>query len=204
MIKEKVVQFPKRATADAVLPRPKLRFNTLTLHQDESNEELLQHYLEAEGLDKDARGLWIGYPNLKKASHNLISWIGVQWPDIDNVEVPAAFVAVKRAIHEVKNGLTRDEADKRLVIANFYTGLASITQSIAGYQLVGQTELSNLSWTYFEKKTDAWFKAEKIIGYDFLRIAGDQSNNTDGLKWKIRSSIASLGDMNIIHRFGGH
>lgn len=186
------------------MQRTKLRFDSIPSPVDKSNEELLYQYLEKEGLDKDAKGLWIGYPNLRKASLNLISWVGVQWPDIDHVESSAAFVAVKRAIHEVKNGLTRDEADKRLVIANFYTGLASITQSIAAYQLVGQTETCNLNWNYFDKKTDVWLKSEKIIGYEFVRIVGDQPMNTDGLKWKIRSSIASLGDMNIIHRFGGH
>lgn len=168
-----------------------------------SVEVELAAYLKEVGLEPDARALWMGYPNLKSTSMALLSWVGKEWPSLDNPKESSAFNAIASAILEVKAGLEAGETDRRFVVARFHNGLTSIAADICAYTAWGCKGTKAIDqWTPFHERFDNWMNNgdyDKVI-FAMKREANDMDRL--GLVWKMRAHIAPLHDVGVIHKFG--
>lgn len=162
----------------------------------------LEEVLEEEGLDKDARSLWVGYPNLKLAVMKLHEWIGPLWPTVKDPNESAWIAAVKRGIEEVKGGIQRQENDRVWVIANFHNGLASIAADINGYaawRCRGQKALDKLQ--PFETTFTEWSQEQGFDKIIFCPQARGPEADQFGVIWKMRAQIAPTRDLGVVHRY---
>lgn len=160
-------------------------------------------YLESIGLQADAKGLWIGYPGLKQSVERLITWVGIDWPSAERPSEPALFEAIERAVRLTKEGLARQETDRRFVIANFHNGLAHIARDIAGYVAWGCTSQKAIEqWEPFLMPFQTWCDESRFEKIIFTRVDSMNEIDMDGLLWKMRSTIASVHDVGVIHRYG--
>lgn len=166
-------------------------------------DEMTMSFLKDAGLDADARGLWIGYPNLKHSVDSLINWVGADWPSLQVPTEPALPRAIALAISTVKAGLARQEIQRRFVIANFHNGLSSIAKDLSGYCAWGCTSQKTVEqWEPFVQPFHTWCEAGSFDKVLFSRVEKANEIDPDGLIWKMRSSIAPLNDVGVIHRYG--
>lgn len=167
------------------------------------NLDGLEAYLAKQGMDQDARALWVGYPNLYQAVTLLLEWVTTIWPSKEVAEVPAVYAAVEKAILQVRNGLARNDNDRRFVIANFHNGLASIAHDINASVAWGcQGRKAVSKWVPFVDKFPAWAEGH---GFDKIIFSPRENLATEdhyGLVWKMRGHIAPTRDIGVIHRYG--
>jgi hypothetical protein len=162
----------------------------------------LLKYLEERGLDRDARGLWVGYSNLQQAVTRLQQWIGPHWPSQEDENDPAVFRAVVRGINSVKEGLLRGESDRRYVIANFHSGLAKIAADLTGFTAWGcsGSKASN-QFQPFDIKFSDWADAGKFDKVIFSPRSAVASDEICGTIWKMRAFIAPVRDIGVVHKY---
>lgn len=160
-------------------------------------------YLESMGLQADAKALWIGYPGLKQSVERLVAWVGIEWPSEKNPLLPAIFEAIELAVRSTKEGLERQETDRRFVIANFHNGLAHFARDIAGYVAWGCSSQKAIEqWEPFLIPFQVWCDTSRFDKIIFKRVDSMNEIDMDGLLWKMRSTIASVHDVGVIHRYG--
>jgi len=160
-------------------------------------------YLESKGLQADAKALWIGYPGLKQSVEQLVAWVGIDWPSEKNPSVPAIVEAIERAVRSTKEGLERQETDRRFVIANFHNGLSHIARDIAGFVAWGCSSQKAIEqWEPFLMPFQVWCDASRFEKIIFKRVDSMNDIDMNGLLWKMRSTIASVHDVGVIHRYG--
>lgn len=177
--------------------------HTLMLPSKLDASKEIDNYLESISLHADAKGLWMGYPNLKQSLELLSEWVSADWPSQDSPTQPAIFGALARAIGAVKEGLERKESDRRFMIANFHNGLTSIAKDISGFHAWGCTaQKAADQWEPFSQPFHTWCETghfEKIL---FVRVQNVNEFDLDGLIWKMRSRIAPMHDIGVMHRYG--
>lgn len=176
--------------------------HSVSLPLCEADAPDLSTYLEERGLDRDARGLWIGYANLQQAAQRLQHWIGPHWPSQEDEKDPAVFRAIVKAINDVKAGLLRGESDRRYVIANFHSGLAKIASDLTGFTAWGCTgsKASNQLQPFDIKFAD-WAEAGKFDKIIFSPRSAVSSDELCGTVWKMRAFIAPVRDIGVIHKY---
>lgn len=173
-----------------------------TIPQEDAAAALESH-LSAAGLDRDASSIWIGYPSLHQAAGSLLMWIGSRWPSTEDTTKSAAYEAIDRALTAVKDGLGRRESDRRLVIANFHNGLAAIAADISAFEAWGcLASRAVQQWIPFAQPFEKWIEEGKFDRVIFARRNDVNQNDKDGLIWKMRSSVAPVRDVGLMHRYG--
>lgn len=177
--------------------------HTLVLPSVRKVEEELRAHLNRVNLDADAMSLWIGYPNLAQSVGALGDWVGADWPSQEFPGQRALFVSVTRAISCVKEGLAREEYDRRLVIANFHNGLMDIAKDLAGYCAWGCTSQKTVEqWEPFALPFHTWCDTGRFDKVLFSRVEKINEFDQEGLIWKMRSCIAPIYDIGVSHRYG--
>lgn len=153
-------------------------------------------------LESDARGLWMGYPNLRHSVDLLMQWVGIEWPSVAKPSQPALVSAIAAAIMSVKNGLERQESDRRFVISNFHLGLATIATDLTGFCAWGCTKQKVMQqWEPFVEPFPKWCASGRFDRVLFSIEPNVNETSHDGLIWKMRGAIAPMHDLGIIHRY---
>jgi len=185
---------------DRFMPEFKL---SLAVPLEQHNGPSLADHLERVGLGRDARNLWVGYPNLQQSIFKLLEWIGPQWPSQNDAAIPAVFYAAEQAILAVKGGIEREESDRRYVIANFHNGLASLAAELESFAAWGCTEMRAIAqFRPFEERFDAWCESGGFDRVIFSPKNGNQSTEHVGLIWKMRACVSPNRDIGLIHKYG--
>lgn len=202
---EKVVPLHTRPAgqrdAHSSLPAAAHSLNLPSLRH--AHQEIKTHLSDL-GLTADAMGLWLGYPNLKASVEQLLTWVSIDWPSLTNPGNSAVQEAVGKAIMSVKEGLDRQETDKRFVIANFHNGLSTIANDLAEYQAWGCIAGKAVAqWEPFDAKFVQWCETGKFETVVFSRVDKCNQIDRDGLAWKMLSNIAPVKDVGVMHRYGG-
>lgn len=163
----------------------------------------LEDYLERIGLGRDARNLWVGYPNLQQSVTKLMHWIGPLWPSQHDGEIPAVFYAVEQAVVAVRAGIERDESDRRFVVANFHNGLAKLADELQSFAVWGCAGAKAVAqFVPFEERLDVWSEGGQFDRIIFSPKRGTQTSEHIGLVWKMRACICPNRDIGVIHKYG--
>lgn len=174
----------------------------LDLPSTRDGQAEIDRALEQMFLDADARGLWMGYPNLRHSVELLTQWVGIDWPSVAKPSQPALAGAVAAAIMAVKSGLERQESDRRFVIANFHLGLATIANDLSGICAWGCTKQKVMQqWEPFVEPFPKWCASGRFDRVLFSNEPNVNETSHDGLIWKMRGSIAPMHDLGVIHRY---
>lgn len=169
---------------------------------EDLNVLLENHFLEA-GLDRDAASIWIGYPSLQHAAISLLSWVGHRWPSALDTNRSAAFEAIDRALHSVRQGLDRKEVDRRFVIANFHDGLAAIAADLSAFEAWGcLASRAVQQWVPFSKPFEQWVEEGQFDRVIFSKRDDVCQSDNYGMIWKMRSNVAPVRDVGLTHRYG--
>lgn len=203
---ENVTPLFQSATPKRPYKRPELHGTLfeLSLRQLGNGPKLLER-LEAEDLGADARGIWMGYPNLDQSTQALVQWVGMDWPSrayfLDNAQPYSAVAeAVASAIRSVKKTLLEGTVDRRLITAAYFEGLNVIAASLCGVTANGFIDNKLVAlWPTMELPLNEWVTRHKLDRLVFnLREASETERI--GLSWIIRARIASAMDVGLMDR----
>jgi hypothetical protein len=192
---------------DTVAPGPRKHSlpaakHTIKLPLKGDDERVLTAHLNEYGLLADANGIWIGYANLQRAAMELLRYVGTQWPAHDEPNESAVARAIANAIGEVKAGLERKETDRRYVIVNFHKGLAVAAKDLGHFKAWGCTAQRVLAqWTPFEQPFSEWCAKGEFDRVLFAEVDPVNRIDPDGLLLRMRSAIAPINDLGVIHRY---
>jgi hypothetical protein len=189
------------------LPVPSRPLDADALHSvrvptAESGPARLQAALEQHSLAYDARAIWIGYPNLQRASLALVEQLSADWPCRGEATASAAIQAVLLAVREVCGGLERRENSREQITANFLQGLASAAADTAGtvaWGIRGQTPVE--PFELWSGSFERWCGLNALTQVRFYRSGGPSSCETEGMRLKLLCAVASARDVGIASRW---
>lgn len=165
----------------------------------------LMECLESQDLGADARGIWMGYPNLNQSTQSLVHWVGMEWPSRsifhENGEPSSAVAeAVASAIQSVKKALSEGSVDRKLITAAYFEGLNVIAASLCGVTANGFVDNKLVSfWTPMNLPLYEWVERYKLDRLVFNRRNGSDTERI-GQSWIVRARIASAMDVGLMDR----
>lgn len=162
----------------------------------------LQVALEEENLQSDVRGLWLGYPNLKEAAEKLLKLLSSRWPSHGQPENSAVVAAIVRGVKRVKEGLGHDENSHNAIVVNFYEGLGTIADDVAGVHAWGYDKSRPVE-QYDDSKGafSVWAHGNSFTEIRFFFRSNTSRKDVDGTRWKLLCAVAPTRDVGIVSRF---
>jgi hypothetical protein len=183
-------------------PLDALALHTVVMPVSGSGPERLAAAIEQQGLGYDARAIWIGYPNLKRAALALVDRLSPDWPCRDEPQESAAIQAVLRAIREVRQGMSREESSRDQITANFLLGLASAAADTSGTTAWGFRAATPVEpFELWSGSFERWCLDRALTDVRFYRAGGQSSCETEGTRLKLLCAVASARDVGIVSRW---
>lgn len=188
-------------------PRSSLPLDALTLHRVAvpaavPGEARLATAIDRQGLAYDARAVWIGYPNLKRAALMLVEQLSPDWPCRGRPNSSAAIRAVLHAIRSVRQGVERSESSRDQITANFLQGLASAAADTAGTIAWGFQQSTPIGpFEVWSGSFDRWCRECALTDVRFYRSDNPSSCEAEGTRLKLLCAVASARDVGIASRW---
>jgi hypothetical protein len=162
----------------------------------------LQTALEEENLQSDVPGLWLGYPNLKEAAEKLLKLLSSKWLSHGQAENSAVVAAILRGVKRVKEGLGHEENSQDAIVVNFYEGLGTIADDVAGVYAWGYEKARPVE-QYDDSKGafTTWAHGNSFTDIRFFFRPKTSRKDVDGTRWKLLCAVAPTRDVGIVSRF---
>jgi hypothetical protein len=142
----------------------------------------------------DAMSLWAHYPNLKKSTEKLASFITPSWPS--SGEESLLTRAIDAGISNVQTALAQDDIFAPRIVGLYLHGLVSCAAEVAMTRITGVGENESLhEWECFSMPLDAWaidHQIEEIVAYKAAQLVSDEE--ILGVRKHILTSISTTKD----------
>ncbi|MDO9099803.1 MAG: hypothetical protein Q7V53_03530 [Caldisericota bacterium] len=192
---------PITAARAGRLPALADALSVLNLPLSACGSKRLDEVINKAGLAYDARAIWLGYPNLRKAAERLVEMLTSEWPSLSLATDSAAIQAVLTGIVRVKEGFAQHEDTREMIVANFLQGLATVADDITGVTAWGyQQERAMEQFDSTAVSFDTWIRDSDFTEIRFYSAEKLSSNEIEGTRLKILCSVASAKDVGVATR----
>ena len=138
--------------------------------------------------------LWAHYPNLKKATEKLASFITPSWPS--SSEQSLLERAIDAGIANVQTALEQDDIFAPRIVGLYLHGLVSCAAEVAMTKITGVGDNESLhEWECFSIPLGAWAivnQIEEIVAYKTTQTVSDEE--ILGVRKHILTSISTTKD----------